>query len=99
MLHSSRPKSFYGAYTVFFLIGVRTKAKAIGQLDRTCTKCARATVQTAVETRRWLTLFFIPLIPLGGATRVVRCNVCGLTLKAAGDLDTQLAAKAMAAKA
>ena len=84
---------------MFFLIGVRTKAKAIGQLDRTCAKCARVTVQTAVETRKWLTLFFIPVIPLGGATRVVRCNVCGLTLKAAGDLDTQLAAQAIAAKA
>lgn len=99
MLHSPRPKSFYGANTVFFLIGVRTKAKAIAQLDRACTKCARPTVQTAFETKKWLTLFFIPVIPLGGATRVVRCNVCGLTLKIAGDLDAQLAAKAMAAKA
>jgi hypothetical protein len=82
---------------MFFLIGVRTKAKAIAQVDRPCTKCARSTVQTAVETRKWLTLFFVPVIPLGGASRVVRCNVCGLTLKTAGDLDTQL--KAMAAKA
>jgi hypothetical protein len=84
---------------MFFLIGVRTKAKAIAQVDRQCTKCARTTIQTAVETRRWLTLFFIPVIPLGGPTRVVRCNICGLTLKTAGELDAQLAAKAMAAKA
>lgn len=84
---------------MFFLIGVRTKAKAIGQLDRTCTKCTRSTVQTAVETRRWFTLFFLPVIPLGSATRVVRCNVCGLTLKAVGALDAQLAAKAVAVKA
>jgi len=82
---------------MFFLIGVRAKAKAIAQVDRSCTKCARSAVQTAVETRRWLTLFFISLIPLGGPTRVVRCNVCGLRLKAVGDLNTQL--KAMAAKA
>jgi zinc-ribbon family len=84
---------------MFFLIGVRTKAKAIAQVDRPCNKCARSTVQTAVQTRRWLTLFFIPVIPLGGPTRVVRCNLCGLTLKAAGELDAQLAQKAMAAKA
>jgi hypothetical protein len=84
---------------MFFLIGVRTKAKAIAQVDRACTKCTRSTVQTAIETRKWLTLFFIPTIPLGGPTRVVRCNVCGLTLKTAGELDAQLAAKAMAAKA
>ena len=82
---------------MFFLIGVRTKAKAIAQVDRPCTKCARSTVQTAVETHRWLTLFFVPVIPLSGPTRLVKCNLCGLTLKAVGDLNAQL--KAMAAKA
>jgi hypothetical protein len=84
---------------MFFLIGVRTKAKALGQIDRTCGKCARATVQTVVETRKWLTLFFIPVIPLGGNNQVVRCNLCGLTVKGTPELQTQLAAKAMAAKA
>jgi len=84
---------------MFFLIGVRTKAKAVGQVDRTCAKCTRSTVQTVVETRRWLTLFFIPVIPLGGASQVVRCNLCGLTLKGTPELKTQIAAKAMAAKA
>lgn len=84
---------------MFFLIGVRTKAKAIAQVERPCNKCARSTVQSAVEASRWLTLFFIPVIPLGGKTRLVRCNVCGLTLKAVGDLDAQLAQKALAAKA
>ena len=83
---------------MFFLIGVRTKAKGIAQVERPCTKCARNTVQTAVEAKKWLTLFFIPVIPLG-TTRFVKCNLCGLTLKAAGALDAQLAQKAMAAKA
>ena len=84
---------------MFFLIGVRTKAKAIAQVERPCNKCARSTVQSAVEASRWLTLFFIPVIPLGGKTRLVRCNLCGLTLKAVGDLDAQLAQNALAAKA
>jgi hypothetical protein len=84
---------------MFFLIGVRTKAKAIAQVERPCTKCGRSTVQTAVESSRWLTIFFIPMIPLGGKTRLVRCNLCGLTLRAAGELDAQLAQKALAAKA
>jgi hypothetical protein len=85
---------------MFFLIGVRTKAKSIGQMERPCSKCARSTVQTAVETRRWLTLFLIPCIPLGGGDYVVRCNLCGLTTKGSPELKTQLAApKAMAAKA
>ena len=83
---------------MFFLIGVRTKAKGIAQVERPCTKCARNTVQTALETQKWLTLFFIPVIPLG-STRFVKCNLCGLTLKAVGALDAQLSQKAMAAKA
>jgi hypothetical protein len=83
---------------MFFLIGTRTKAKAIGQVDRSCSKCARSTVQTAVQTRRWLTLFFLPVIPLSGNNRVVRCNVCGLTLTASPELEMQLAARATAAK-
>jgi len=84
---------------MFFLIGVRSKAKAIGQVQRSCTKCARPTVHTAVEARRWLTLFFIPVIPLGGNNYVVRCNLCGLTLKASPELKSQLNTQAMAAKA
>lgn len=84
---------------MFFLIGVRTKAKAVGQVQRGCTKCTRPTVHTAVETRRWLTLFFIPVIPLGGNNYVVRCNLCGLTLKASPELKSQLNTQAMAAKA
>jgi zinc-ribbon family len=84
---------------MFFLIGVRSKAKAIGQVQRGCTKCTRATVHTAVEARKWLTLFFIPVIPLGGNNYVVRCNLCGLTLKASPELKSQLTTQAMAAKA
>ncbi len=84
---------------MFFLIGWRTKAKVVGQVDRTCTKCARSTVQTVVKTRKWLTLFFVPTIPLSGDNQVVRCNVCGLIVKATSELETQLAAKAMSAKA
>ena len=83
---------------MFFLLGTRTKAKAIGQVERPCTKCAKNTVQTAVETKRWFTVFFIPVIPLG-SSQVVRCNLCGLILKASPKLQTQLASRAMAAGA
>jgi zinc ribbon protein len=83
---------------MFFLLGTRTKAKAIGQVERPCTKCAKNTVHTAVETKRWFTVFFIQVIPLGGS-QVVRCNLCGLTLKASPELQAQLASRAMAAGA
>ena len=83
---------------MFFLFGMRTKAKPMGQVERPCTKCARNTMQTAIETKRWFTLFFIPVVPLG-SSQVVRCNLCGLTLKASPELSTQLSAKGMAAGA
>jgi hypothetical protein len=84
---------------MLFLIGVRTKAKAIGQMERACAKCARPTMQTNIQTRKWLTLFFIPVIPLSANDNVVRCNLCGLNVKGATDLKTQSSPKAMAAKA
>jgi len=83
---------------MFFLFGVRTKAKAIAQLERPCTKCARPTIFTVIESKRYFTLFFIPVIPLGGS-QVVRCNLCGITLKASPELQQQLALKAKAAGA
>lgn len=84
---------------MFFLIGVRNKAKAIGQVQHGCTKCTRATVHTAVEAQKWLTLFFIPVVPLGGNNYVVRCNLCGLATKGSPELKSQLRLNAMAAKA
>jgi hypothetical protein len=83
---------------MFFLFGMRRKAKVIGQMDRTCSKCARPTVHSAIESQRWFTLFFIPVIPVG-SSYLVRCNLCGLTLKGSPELKTQLAARSAAAGA
>jgi hypothetical protein len=55
-------------------------------------------VFTAVESKRWFTLFFIPVIPLGGSF-LIRCNLCGLTLKCSPELKEQIMPKAMAAGA
>jgi hypothetical protein len=87
-----------GVANMFFLFGMRTKAKSIGQVERSCSKCARLTMHNAIESRRWFTLFFIPVIPLGG-NYVVRCGVCGLATKASPELKSQLSTKAMAARA
>jgi len=83
---------------MFFLFGMRTKAKSIGQIERACSKCARPTMHNAIESRRWFTLFFIPVIPLGG-NFVVRCGVCGLTSKGSPELKNQMEIKALAAHA
>jgi len=83
---------------MFFLFGMRTKAKSIGQVERPCSKCARLTMQNAVASQRWFTLFFIPVIPLG-SNCVLRCGVCGLATKGSPELQQQLSTAAMAAKA
>jgi zinc-ribbon family len=83
---------------MFFLFGMRTKAKSIGQVERSCSKCARPTMHNAVESQRWFTLFFIPVIPLG-SNYVVHCGVCGLTTKGSPELKHQVSTRAMAAKA
>jgi len=78
----------------FFLFGMRTKTQPIKQIEYPCSKCARNTVFTALESKRWFTLFFIPVIPLGGGHLI-----CGLTLKCSPELKEQITAKAMAAGA
>ena len=78
---------------MFFLFGARRTAKVIGQTERHCSKCARPTVHSAIESKRWFTLFFVPVIPLG-SSYVIRCNLCGLTLKGSPELRAQLASKA-----
>ena len=83
---------------MFFLFGMRTKANSLGQLERPCSKCSRDTMHHAIETKRWFTLFFVPVIPLGGSF-LLRCGVCGLSTKASPELKNQTALKAMAAKA
>jgi zinc-ribbon family len=81
---------------MFFFFGTRTKSKGLGQVERPCPKCGRATMHTAIEVKRRFTLFFIPLIPLG--TRYVnKCGACGLATKGA-PLQPQDNFKLMAAK-
>jgi hypothetical protein len=69
---------------MLFLFGVPTKSNLSSN--------------PAVESKRWFTLFFIPVIPLGGSF-LIRCNLCGLTLKCSPELKEQIMPKAMAAGA
>jgi hypothetical protein len=91
-------KGFKGVADMFFLFGARRTAKLIGQTERHCSKCTRPTVHSAIESRRWFTLFFVPVIPLG-SSYAIRCNLCGLTLKGSPELKAQLSAKAATATA
>jgi hypothetical protein len=63
---------------MFFLFGWRNKAKVLGQVERMWAKCSRPTMHAAIASKKWFTLFFIPVIPLG-SRYLNRCGVCGLT--------------------
>ncbi len=41
---------------MFFLFGIRTKSKPVNQIQYPCSNCKRATVFTAMESKRWFTL-------------------------------------------
>ena len=83
---------------MFFLFGIRTRSKGLAQVEQPCSKCSKNTIHTAVETKRWFTLFFIPVIPLG-ASHLLRCNLCGLKLKSSPEQTARLSSKSMAAGA
>jgi hypothetical protein len=84
---------------MFFLFGFKNKAKAIAQRERACAKCSRPTMHAIVESKRWFTLFFIPVIPCG-TSFTARCGVCGLSSKCeANAAQAPSAVKTMAAKA
>lgn len=89
---------YHGAAPMLFLFGLRRKATIIGQFERACSRCGRQTVHSAIESQRWFTLFFIPLIPFGGS-HSTRCNLCGLVLKGSPELKAQASVKAVAAGA
>ena len=83
---------------MFFFFGWRTKSKVLGQFENPCQKCSRPTVHAAIEAKKWFTLFFIPVIPLGSKF-VLRCGVCGLSTVGTPELKSHLTTKAMAARA
>ena len=61
----------------FIIFGLRTKLHDKGAaIAATCPRCHNSVVLHHVHVRRWLSLFFIPMIPLGVAKRLLTCPVC-----------------------
>ncbi len=61
---------------VSIIWGFRSRNKVMGQFKNTCPQCRKVGFQTVVRSRRWFTLYFIPLIPSTKRT-IARCNLCG----------------------
>jgi hypothetical protein len=58
------------------IVGTRPNTKLLGQIAYICPSCQHNSWHSVGRTRRWFTLFFIPLIPFTKSS-VSRCNLCG----------------------
>ncbi len=57
--------------------GLRSRTKTLGQRMLNCPNCHRDAMTAAVQTRRWFTLFFIPIFPISGKKTIAVCGLCG----------------------
>lgn len=57
--------------------GFRSRGKDLGQRPVTCPNCHRTAMTAFAERRRWFTLFFIPIFPVGGKQSIALCGLCG----------------------
>jgi ribosomal protein L37E len=58
------------------IFGSNSKNKVMGQMQYVCSRCGRQAFHTIVRSRRWFTLYFLPVIPINKTT-TSRCNLCG----------------------
>ena len=58
------------------IFGSRSNNKVLGQMQYVCPGCGRPAFHTIVRSRRWFTLYFLPVIPTSKST-TSRCNLCG----------------------
>jgi hypothetical protein len=63
---------------LFIIFGWPKKTKHLGRIvPAHCLNCDNQTWHDLWKTRRWATIFFIPVFPLSSAEYLVTCNVCG----------------------
>jgi hypothetical protein len=76
----------YRSNGVFLMIiwGLRSRNKVLGQVPYTCQQCRRNGFHTIVRSRRWFTLFFIPIFPFSKVS-TSRCNLCGVQMRIPND--------------
>jgi hypothetical protein len=58
------------------IVGTRPNTKLLGQIAYICPSCQHNSWHSVGRTRRWFTLFFVPVIPFTKSS-VSRCNLCG----------------------
>lgn len=64
---------------MFFILGMTSRHRTVESGRFTCPNEGQSRPFQHEQARRWFTLFFIPLIPLGKQSEWVRCQSCGAT--------------------
>lgn len=65
----------------------RRRTKDLGETSPGyCDYCGNQVWWTLVRGRKWITFFFIPLLPLGRTSHYLSCSMCGASRKIDGDL-------------
>lgn len=60
----------------FAIVGIVPRERVAGREMSFCPICGRESLQEAVESRLWFTLFFLPLFPVSAKQTLTRCE-CG----------------------
>ena len=61
--------------------GYRTRVAILATLTYICETCGVQAAHRVVRRRRWFTLFFIPVFPLGADKHTDTCINCGRVLQ------------------
>jgi predicted RNA-binding Zn-ribbon protein involved in translation (DUF1610 family) len=76
------------------LFGWRTTVSVLATLVFVCERCGNNAAHHLARRRRWFTLFFVPVIPLGSSHQDT-CTACGRVV----GVSTEQAERALAAQA
>lgn len=70
----------------FIIVGWPTRTKEIGTVaPGGCPHCENQSTWTLVKQRQWLTIFWLPLLPLSFASHVLVCDTCSMAIDIDGD--------------
>lgn len=68
---------------MFIIFGSAPRFKTTGKGSFTCPNCGETRNYERKEVRQYLTLYFIPLIPVGSPREIIECMTCGRQFSAA----------------
>jgi len=65
----------------FIIVGWPTKVKHIGVATPAyCEHCQNNTVYHLIKTRQWLTIFWLPILPISTSSYYLECEICNANL-------------------